>query len=1537
MNLSQLYDYLCGLRTSEGDLKLRPDDGFPEEFNGLMRRIPNGGVVLHAAEVTFDGSLLDISGTCKDTRWNVQGLDVPSLEVSAMHIEASGEGAEMKVAAETDALLTAAGGISFRVSAAYIQKDVERPWKMTAAQAGVSLTPVQAVSLAFNYPVPFPVPESIDFLGSVLTAAGEDYSVLFYPNTTLGASTLLTLRSADIGWNPLPGIFSFRGIDVGGSFKPDTFSLTVTGRMSIGNIPTDVGVCFGASPVWRIFLRPAPPADRFPGLSALAGLVGGKPLEESVSKGFESVQIATGPEFDAAISCVEAYADLSAPRLETFDIGSILKVGALELDVKLELPSIAISGNLHDGKPLGIRALLESLGFSEEAVLLVPENLEVSRAVFAAALRKGSYSLNIGVANIWQAGPFSLDKISLYLGYDTVRKVQGSFGCEFGLTDAVSMILEAEYGIEERGWVFRGGIAAGDSFRMEDLVKVLGDSFGINELPEPVKTLELTELSLSYATATGSFVFSCAGSFTVDDVAISMSVYVGLLHKSGTPPPSDAVQGSGGWYATFNGQLTIDDMVFDIRFDNRNMKADMFAATYHHKDTGSVPLRELVKGVSESLSEYIPEGLVIDLKEVKFIYLKQQQAKQFLFGLQLDVTIDLKDTPVIGEKLPDGTTLGLKDLQVVYASANFTKEQSAVVNPLLPEGILPLPAEGADKGLTITGKLEILSLVIVIDSGKKQPRQTLRTVEFTGSAADGNAVAPSEITWFDVNKQLGPMTFGRIGLAFADNVLSFALDASLALGPASLTMTGLTLGSPLSEFEPVFGLQGFSMEINTASLKIGGAFLRETLEGVDSYYGMVLVRAGAFGLSALGGNTPKHTSPDPDDPSKTVEVPASFFLYANVEIPPGGPPCLSITGFAGGFGINNRLVLPTLDELPGYILLPGPGSKAPKQEATAKDTIAKVLPRMQKYFVQQPGQYWMAAGVSVTSFQMINAFAVLTVSFGVDFQIGIIGSASMKFPKGTASPAAYVEIAVMASYCESSGLLAIEGAISPSSYILGDFCRLSGSFAFYIWLSPPAVTGGPRKGDFLVSVGGYHPAFSAPAYYPKLKRLGINFSLGPLQALGEGYFAATQGMFMAGLHVKSTWNLVVVKAWFELGADFIIGWAPFEYRATAYVTVGCSVNLGIFTVTASIGASLDLWGPPFGGKATIDLCIVKFDIAFGAERGSDHPMLTWKQFREQFLPADAPAKTAAVADAETRTRTGIIRADAVQGLAGTDVDGMDWILQPDGYVLTLSTEIPVTEISMLYPEGVSRALPNDVSEYDSPDPPTEPDSMPYLVTDPGDALYGKDGHVWNPTCNVKPMGANGVTSHFKFAVSRMSASGEYDDNITSLTVCPTVRDSAAALWDKYSGDTKVTDPASLESTLTGVTVKPLPRRPSAVNAVLLQRLLFQQDNLYMFAYMHRAVAPDYDVVSEGESTSRLVITVSAGGKEQAVLKNEDYVLNSLADSWVEQKRQPILENLRQCGFDTACRAKLTNISTVTALTDWPAVRKLGEDIGNENS
>lgn len=808
---------------------------------------------------------------------------------------------------------------------------------------------------------------------------------------------------------------------------------------------------------------------------------------------------------------------------------------------------------------------------------------------------------------------------------------------------------------------------------------------------------------------------------------------------------------------------------------------------------------------------------------------------------------------------------------------------------------------------------------------------------------DGKTSPPaSPIHWIDINKTFGPVTLQQIGLNYSKGDATFGFSAGFQMAAFSLDLQQLAITFPMPlPGQPAgskvgFDLAGLAMDIKTGGFEIGGAFLRARNNDVDSYYGEVMVQISDFGFKALGGYTPEHESEDSTHPGKKITIPASFFLYVNIEVPIGGPPYLFVNGIAGGFGINNSLRLPDLEQLPGFILFPG---NAPAAEGSSKDTIKKVLPQMQKYFVNEPGQYWIAAGVQISSFEMINAFVLVVPSFGVDFQISVLGSASMNFPKGSPDPVAFIEIDVKASFLPSVGQLSVEGIISPASYLFGSYVQLTGGFAFYIWFS------GVHEGDFVVTVGGYNPSYKKPAHYPVVPRLGINFALGPFHVTGASYFALTPAMFMAGFSLDAEWKTANIKAYFRIGADFLIAWAPFHYNAEVYVLLGCSVDLGLFTLNVHIGADLAIWGPAFGGRAEIDLDIVSFTIEFGAEENPPAPV-GWKSFQSGFLPGgektqsrvrsampapvmgmalNANAPGAANEDEEASNVTASVK----RGLLKSDVDGIDWIIDPGTFIFLVRSVIPVNDPKWAMSDDSSVDISNNKSDYNKL--PVDVSKGPYSILGTDEETFS-DTLVWNPTVSIRPMKINKARSELDITLSKRGdgdAPGTYSEYVKTVSVEPILLDSTAALWKEAPEKSDPNEESFVKHSLVGFGISPIPRTPSRVDPVPLLELLFQEGNDVDFTYTSKKVDGNFTVTSQSPAPQILDITVSGGFS--AKMENKDYLLGSLINDQVSSGRNAMLEGLIAAGFSTCApdEVNLTVLATKYALTDWPEVMLLG--------
>lgn len=951
-------------------------------------------------------------------------------------------------------------------------------------------------------------------------------------------------------------------------------------------------------------------------------------------------------------------------------------------------------------------------------------------------------------------------------------------------------------------------------------------------------------------------------------------------------------------------------------------------------------------------------------------------AGAYVVGAAIDVDLAFKELPLVGS-IPVFNEYVLKHLGFTYTNADPAQNNGKPVSFTLPQvskSANPLKTSGSPQTKeSVSYAIDTSGDQTSFDLNKKGFAFTAGLMRETSATAESNFSLPmalpsttppqtparyyqgdgkvnssppaSSINWIDINKTFGPVDLQKIGLNYKSGEATFGLSAGFAMSGFSLAMQGLSITFPLplpgmpAGDSVSFNLDGLALDFQKGGLKLGGAFLKSEINGVTNYFGEVAVQVSSFGFIAIGGYAPAQKS-----------NPASFFIYANLQVPLGGPPFLYVTGLAFGFGVNYALNLPTMETLPGYLLLPG---NAPQQPANAGDALNGVLTQLaggsNPVVTNEPGQYWVAAGIQFTSFNMVSAFALVTVSFGVELQVGLLGSCAVTLPKGAASPLAYVEVDLVASFTPSSGALPVAGVITPASYLWGDFVKISGGFALCLWF------GGEHSGDFVFSIGGYNSSYNKPSWYPAVPRLQLGFALGAFRASGSAYLALTPAMFMAGMQFSATFSTGPVKAWFNSGIDFLISWSPFFYRADAYVNVGCSVNLCLFTIRVSVGANLQIWGPSFGGRAEVDLDIISFTIKFGSSKPNPAPV-SWKNIEDNFLPGAAASSTLVTARSTkmlrmqlaSATQTTVAAANVTSGNAGSTVSASvavgllqqdvldangrtwDWIIDPNDFQIVTATTIPANTANWSTGDAKTAPIPNVLADYDLPDVVATP--IPYLT------LVNPDTHfsatqVWNPNISVKPMNLSNVKSIHTVALAKADHNGNFTDYISEIEIQPVLGNSVTALWGDPNTGKNVNTPSLLLNTLLGFKMFALPRNPDTVNNVPLMQLIFTAGNQTTFDYTSQQSDTRYNVTSSVTPPAYNLLIDVTGAATQS-FNNQNYILSALTDPWISAQRDIVLNDLAANGFGTYLPAQLnlTAMARTEELTDWPLIGVLGAPI-----
>lgn len=636
---------------------------------------------------------------------------------------------------------------------------------------------------------------------------------------------------------------------------------------------------------------------------------------------------------------------------------------------------------------------------------------------------------------------------------------------------------------------------------------------------------------------------------------------------------------------------------------------------------------------------------------------------------------------------------------------------------------------------------------------------------------------PAEQIWIPVQRSFGPLHANQIGVGWnqGSKVASVLFDGNVALAGLEVDLDRLAVGIPVTNPTDYgaysLDLAGIDVTFNGGGVALSGGLLKTvlTVDGMDvtSYDGEVLVKASGFSLLGLASYA--ELSLDPSGSSKAQ----SFFAFVNLNAPLGGPPAFFVTGLAFGFAYNRNITLPQPGDIQQFPLVQG--AISPSYFGGAGTTPDSALQKLSTVVSPEVGQYWICAGLHFTSFELLDTFALLFVKFGKSFEIDLVGVAAATLPPKVpkAASLAYIELGILLSFKPDEGVISVQAQLTPNSYLFAPVCRLTGGFAAFLWYDPPQTGAGPSPGDFVITLGGYHPAFVKPAWYPDVPRLGFNWPLGPVSISGGAYFALTPSAIMAGGSLNVLFEAGPLRAWLNAGADFLIMWKPFFFMVDIGVDVGVEFRTDILgatiTLKVELGATLHLQGPPVGGSAAVHWYVISFTIPIGTA-GTAPPILDWDAFAASFLPPSPGAQggpperalLAAAADQAPSPAAQPLTAKIPQGLLGTETvtrDGVAltrWVIQSVPFTLEVDTAIPAT--ASVLQAWMGDALP------DGPAMGVQPCSAQSVTTPLQLTLYtvDPDGTVDTGSAVVLPPAAFALTAVIGSAPKALWSQAPFD-------------------------------------------------------------------------------------------------------------------------------------------------------------------------------
>ncbi|KAL8672156.1 MAG: hypothetical protein Q9168_003379, partial [Polycauliona sp. 1 TL-2023] len=679
----------------------------------------------------------------------------------------------------------------------------------------------------------------------------------------------------------------------------------------------------------------------------------------------------------------------------------------------------------------------------------------------------------------------------------------------------------------------------------------------------------------------------------------------------------------------------------------------------------------------------------------------------------IDQPVDAIDYVWVGDSTVDNSTspAGLRASEINLINSTMTagnqipfKNTQSTLQRNSPGNI---DAAGSDPLVLIAGHhfmVQANGLVILdhIFGQSGTPTNSSQAVSRFAVAPSSSAAttADSGSTKAPLGKAVGPLNIQNIGLQTKNGNLYLLIDATVALGPLQMTIVGFGVGIPIGSFnlnelkklrvdDFSIILSGMSVYFNSPPVLISGVFVIDSTPAYEAYKGGLEISMAPYSMLAVGEY--QHTF---------ANDLKSVFVFGRFDGPLLTLEFAEISGVEVGFGYNYSLRTPLASDVLNFPLVQG---------VTTQSDPMTTLTQFSKYVTVEQDSVWFAFGFKMDAIQVLSMDAAAIIQFSAsDFKVAIVGIASASMPPRATNRREmflYVELGVVAALDVTGGSLTCQAQLTPNSFVLYPDCHLVGGFAFCYWFG-----NSPYAGDWVFTVGGYHPAYKPPSYYPVVPRVGINWNLSNvLTVRGEGYFAITPQVCMGGGRLLATFNAGPIYAHFEAWASFLINFKPFFFEAEIGVSISvgfkCDIGLIHIDIHAHLGADLMLSGPSFGGVVHVDLHIHNFSIYFGDQNNKPGP-LDWPGFLELVRQSRPTSSVGLASSSSALIVNALVSGSATDQVASSTQRTSDmWAVRAGAVSFRVECKFPIDDMSWgdgIKQQGWKQSVQNTPQDVNSP-------------------------------------------------------------------------------------------------------------------------------------------------------------------------------------------------------------------------------------------
>ncbi|KAM5362396.1 hypothetical protein ACJA88_014054 [Fusarium oxysporum] len=530
-------------------------------------------------------------------------------------------------------------------------------------------------------------------------------------------------------------------------------------------------------------------------------------------------------------------------------------------------------------------------------------------------------------------------------------------------------------------------------------------------------------------------------------------------------------------------------------------------------------------------------------------------------------------------------------------------------------------------------------------------------------------------------------------------------------------------------------------------------------------------------------------SPQDDRDGKLIHLPPAT---GNSGEPAAVQVVVCFWGVAGGFGYNSHLTLPDVDHVTNFPLVAmNKGLAEPKGDMMLQLIELTSGPGMQ-CITPEKDSLWLAAGISIKALQVLDVLAVLALDPSSDPKFGLIAEATAIIPKGVDREKAFVviELHLIAVVDPGHGLLTVTGQLTPRSYILSPSCSVTGGFCIAYFFE-----GSGHEGDWVLSIGGYHPSFQVPAHYPPTPpRLGISWVYdNELSITGEAYFAITPAACMGGGRLDAVFSTGRTKATFSAYTNFLMYFRPFHFQSEIGVSVYASTVIGwrwfSVEIQVEISAMLELHGPPIAGVAHLHFWFLEISVRFGPD-SPGVPRLTTSQFLAMIKQAENDEEAARVEDHLFSIQRGEIAND--QNLVKKDPVLEEHVVRASQLQLNIQSRFPILD-------AACNNKPAAIQNFDS--------------------IFISPMQIASPV----------TTSTLKVMVTETDT-----NNYPAFSCTPIIKKIPSMMWKKYEGDI---NPSSLGNSTNktfamGIMIEPEKSAPSNEGLAAYSVIKFSSESIF---------------------------------------------------------------------------------------------------------